>query len=59
METMKQYVIRKLREKGVKVNQVAILSKVTLRTIYNILEGKDALYSNIEKLNDYFKHAAD
>jgi predicted transcriptional regulator len=58
-ETMLQYVARKLKEPGVKVSQVAIQADVKLRTVYHIMEEKDALFSNVNKLNDYFRKAAD
>ena len=59
MENMQDYVVRKLKEPGVNVCQVAIASGVKLRTVYNIVEGKNALFLNVSKLNDYFKKAAD
>jgi predicted transcriptional regulator len=58
-ETMIEYVSRKLKEPGVKVSQVAKVADVKLRTVYHIIEGKDALFSNVNKLNDYFRKAAD
>ena len=59
METMNEYVVRKLNESAVHFTDVAIASGISLRTLYNIKEGKDALISNVQKLNDYFKKAAD
>ena len=59
METMNEYVVRKLKERGVHCTEVSNSTQVSLRTIYNIRDGKDALISNVQKLNDYFKKAAD
>ena len=59
METMQMYVIRKLNEPTANLSEVAIASDVNLRTLYNIRDGNDALVSNVQKLNDYFKKAAD
>ena len=59
MENMQEYVMRKLKEPGVNISQVAIVSNVKLRTVYNIMEGRNALFLNVLRLNDYFKKAAD
>ena len=59
METMQMYVVRKLKEPTANLSEVAIASDVNLRTLYNIRDGNDALVSNVQKLNDYFKKAAD
>ena len=59
MENMQEYVMRKLKEPAVNVYQVAIASGVKLRTVYNIMDGRNALFINVSKLNDYFKKSAD
>ena len=59
MENMQVYVARKLKEAGVNVAQVSKITGVKLRTVYNIMDGKNALFTNVSKLNDYFRKAAD
>ena len=58
-ETMAKYVQRKLQDGSVKLSQVAKITGLSLSTVYNIRDGKDAICSKVQALHDYFRKAAD
>ena len=58
-EKMADYVQRKLQDPSVKLTQVAKVTGLSLSTVYNIRDGKDAICSKVQALHDYFRKAAD
>jgi len=59
METMTEYVIRKLQEPGIKIAGVAEALNINRSKIYRLIRDKDGTASVVQKLNDYFKALAD
>ena len=59
IETMKEYVVRKLNDPAIRIYAVSEAVGVSDRTLYNISENKEAVHTTIQNLYDYFKRAAD
>jgi predicted transcriptional regulator len=59
MESMKDYVVRKLNERT--LNLVAVSEKLNMNRskIYRIKNGGETRASTLQKLHDYFKNAGD
>ena len=58
-ENMRDYVIRKLCQPYFKISQISEITEINIITIYNIRDGKNSLYENIQTLHDFFRKAAD
>ena len=59
METMQQYVIRKLKDGSVNIVKMSKDIPMNRSKIYRIMNGQETSASSMQKLNDYLKKAAD
>jgi hypothetical protein len=55
METMKEYVIRKLNDRAINLVQVGKDLKMNRSKIYRIKDGGETSYTALETLHNYFK----
>jgi len=59
METMIQYVIRKLNEPQINIPAVADKVGTSKQNLYNMIKVGDGKATLVQELNDYFKRLAD
>jgi len=59
METMQEYVVRKLNERSINLVAVSSELKMNRSKIYRIKNGGETKFSTLQKLNDYFKKAGE
>lgn len=55
METMQQYVVRKLKDKAINLVQVSKDLKMNRSKIYRVRNGGETSFNTLQSLNDYFK----
>ena len=58
-ENMRDYVVRKLNQEFFKISQISEITEINIITIYNIRDGKNSMYENIQILHDFFRKTAD
>lgn len=59
METMQQYVVRKLKDPCINIKGVCKTVPINRSKIYRIINGGETSASAIQTLHDFFKHLAD
>ena len=59
METMKDYVMRKLKDGNVNIVKMSKDMPMNRSKIYRIMNGQETSASTMQKLNDYLKKSAD
>lgn len=59
METMRQYVERKLREPWLNMRAVAKIMNISYSRLYHILQGGETADSGIQRLHDFFRKLGD
>jgi hypothetical protein len=56
METIQQYVIRKLKEPYINVNGVGSHLRISRSTLYRVINGGETGITIMQRLNDFFRH---
>ena len=59
MESMKQYVIRKLTVQHTNLSAIAKETRICRTTLYRIIKGDETSFTKIDTLNNFFKKLAD
>jgi hypothetical protein len=59
METMQQYVARKLQEPYINVRAVCRIVRVGHGSIYGVIEGKKVTADVVQRLHDFFRKISD
>jgi hypothetical protein len=59
METMQQYVVRKLKEPYINVRGVSLVASVNRTKIYRIINGGETSATTIQTLHDFFRKIGD
>ena len=59
METMQEYVMRKLKDGGINIVKMSKDIPMNRSKIYRIMNGQETSASTMQKLNDYLKKSAD
>lgn len=59
METMQQYVVRKLNQADVNITAMCKKLGMNRSKVYRVRNGGETSFNTLQKLNDYFKQMAD
>lgn len=59
METMQQYVARKLQEPYINVKAVCNIVRIGRTSVYGVIQGKQVSAQTVQRLHDFFRHISE
>jgi DNA-binding phage protein len=59
MESMQEYVVRKLNDRATNIAAVSSTLKMNRSKLYRIKNGGETKFVTLQKLNDYFKSSGE